>query len=314
MDNAREFRGEMVRRACEQYRISTTFRAVKKPQYGAHIERYLGSFAKDIQTLPGAAKKPSKRGEYDSEAEAVLTLAELEEYITVFITQVYHQRFHSEIGCSPIDRWNRAILGDENTAGSGQFARPKDEERLYIDFMPIEERTIQNYGVTIDNVYYYSDVLRPYIKESRNGSRLFTFRRDPRDISSVQFWDPDLQQYSQIPYRNVTHPPISVWEFNKIRKDLEEQGRANIDEDMIFDAYERLRQHVEKAKATTKQVRRAKEREKTLNRERQLKPRKPLPEQPAARFDKIQPLVSDTKPEEPMVHFDYIEPLEIEEL
>ena len=317
MDNAREFRGEMVRRACEQYGITTVFRAIKKPEYGGHIERYLGTFANAIHELPGAATKPSKRGEYDSEAEAVYTLRELEEVITIYVTSIYHQSFHSGISSSPLDKWNRAILGDEKQPGCGLFPRPVDEERLYIDFMPIEERTIQNYGVAIDNVRYYSDVLRPYIKQARKGSRTFTFRRDPRDISSIYFWDPDLNQYARIPYRNITHPAISIWEFNAVRKSLEEQGRANIDEDAIFDAYGRLREHQERAKAETKHVRRLHERKKTLERERAQKPPPPRREieQPpiVPRFEVLKPLPADGSARHTAA-YDSIVPLEIEEM
>jgi len=317
-DNAREFRGEMVRRACEQYGITTVFRAIKKPEYGGHIERYLGTFSKAIHELPGAALKPAKRGEYDSEAEAALTLRELEEYITVYITSIYHLSFHSGISSSPLERWNRAILGDETHPPCGHFVRPVDEERLYIDFMPIEERTIQNYGVAIDNVRYYSDVLRPYIKQERKGSKLFTFRRDPRDISVIYFWDPDMEQYSAIPYRNIKHPPISVWELNAIRRSLEEQGRANIDEDAIFEAYERLRQHQEKAKAETKHVRRVRERQKTLERERAQKPQRPRSEAehglPVVRFEEVKPLPADDGAESSATAFANIEPLEMEEM
>lgn len=315
-DNAREFRGEMLRRACDQYGITSVFRAIKKPEYGGHIERYLGTFASAIHELPGMATKPSKRGEYDSEAEAVFTLRELEELITVYVTSIYHQKFHTGINCSPLDKWNRAILGDEKQPGCGLFSRPVDEERLYIDFMPIEERTVQNYGVSIDNVRYYSDVLRPYIKETRKGSRLFTFRRDPRDISTIYFWDPDLQQYSAIPYRNITHPHISIWELNAIRKSLEEQGRANIDEDAIFDAYERLRTHQEQAKAETKHVRRIQERKRALDRERAQKP--PRGKQPSApatpRFEYVEPLPSDQTQDSQPNRYDFIAPLEAEEM
>jgi putative transposase len=314
-DNAREFRGEMVRRACEQYGITAMFRPVKTPEYGGHIERYLGTFAKRIHELPGAAVKPSKRGEYDSEAEAAMTLRELEEYITVYITSIYHQEFHSGIGSSPISRWNRAILGDDKHPGTGLFPRPTDPDRLYIDFMPIEERTIQNYGVAIDGVRYYSDVLRPYIRESRDGSRQFTFRRDPRDISRIHFWDPDLQQHFEIPYRNLTHPAISVWELRAIRRNLEEQGRQNIDEDAIFEAYERLRTHQERSRAETKAVRRVKERQKALARERS-NTKKATPALPAAtpRFEKMNPLPAEQPSPETSSQFTTITPLEIEEM
>jgi putative transposase len=316
-DNAREFRGEMVRRACEQYGITTVFRAVKVPETGGHIERYLGTFARAIHELPGAAMNPSKRGEYDSEGKAVFTLREIEEYITILITSVYHQSYHSGISMSPLERWRTAILGDANHPGAGLFPRPTNEERLHIDFMPIEERTIQNYGVAIDNVRYYDDVLRPYIRQSRGGSRLFTFRRDPRDISVIYFWDPDLAQYSPIPYRNITHPPISIWELNAIRKHLEEQGRANIDEDAIFDAYERLREHQERAQVETKTVRRRHERKKALERDRAQKPqirRNQVVRLLTPRFEVVEPLPVDGIQDVQSVRYETIIPLEAEEM
>ncbi|MHB8592690.1 MAG: Mu transposase C-terminal domain-containing protein, partial [Vulcanimicrobiaceae bacterium] len=54
----------------------------------------------------------------------------------------------------------------------------------------------------------------------------------------------------------------SLWELRAIRRDLVQQGRANIDEDAIFEAYERLRSHQEQAAKSTKKVRRSKERRK----------------------------------------------------
>jgi putative transposase len=86
------------------------------------------------------------------------------------------------------------------------------------------------------------------------------FRRDPRDISTVWFWDPDLQQYSAIPYRNTVHPPISIWELRELRRKLHETGRAHIDEAAIFEAYRRLREREARAVSETKRTRRARAR------------------------------------------------------
>ncbi|MDZ7922283.1 DDE-type integrase/transposase/recombinase [Rhodoferax sp.] len=43
MDNAREFRGDMLKSACRVYDIDIHLRPVKKPRYGAHIERLMGT-------------------------------------------------------------------------------------------------------------------------------------------------------------------------------------------------------------------------------------------------------------------------------
>ena len=88
----------------------------------------------------------------------------------------------------------------------------------------------------------------------------FVFRRDPRDISTVSFWDPELQRYSMIPYRNTTHPPISIWELRELRGKLHEAGRTHIDEAAIFEAYRRLREREARAVSETQRTRRARAR------------------------------------------------------
>ncbi|MDA1060554.1 MAG: Mu transposase C-terminal domain-containing protein, partial [bacterium] len=93
-------------------------------------------------------------------------------------------------------------------------------EKLNLDLMPYMERTIQEYGVLIDNIYYYADILRLWIHardpNKPKQKRKFIFVRDPRDISVVYFLDPDLQKYYPVPYRNISHPPMSIWELNAV--------------------------------------------------------------------------------------------------
>jgi putative transposase len=42
-------------------------------------------------------------------------------------------------------------------------ARCPDAYRLKLDFLPYEERSVQRYGLALDGVHYYSDVLRRWI-------------------------------------------------------------------------------------------------------------------------------------------------------
>ncbi len=258
LDNAKEFRGEMLRRACEEYDIEINFRPVATPHFGGHIERMLGTLATALHELPGTTfSNPKQRGDYDAEGAAALTLPELETYIAEYITGVYHRRVHSGIKVSPLKRWTDALIGTPDTPAMGIAARPSDEERIRLDFMPCIERTVQTYGVRIDEINYYSDVLRPYIEYAGRGRKQsYVFRRDPADISHVYFWDPEVKQYCSIPYRDVRHPAISVWELREVRRRLTDEGRAEVDEGAIFAAFERLRQHREVAVRETKRVRR----------------------------------------------------------
>jgi putative transposase len=260
-DNAGEFRGQMLKRACAEYGINLEWRPVAQPSYGAHIERLLGTVLKEIHSLPGATfSEPKEKGAYDSEKEAAMTLTELEEWLAVFITQVYHQRVHSELRTSPIKRYEEGILGTKDRPGIGLPYRVLDEDRLRLDFMPYLERTIQPRGVVVDEIHYFSDVLRRFINaadpDDPRHKRKFIFKRDPRDISVLYFYDPDVKRYYPIPYRDTSRPALSIWELREVTKRLKEEGRRDIDENLIFVAYARMRAAEEQAVRETKRARR----------------------------------------------------------
>lgn len=264
-DNAKEFHGNMLNRACEEHGIELNFRPVATPHYGGHIERLLGTVLEEIHSLPGTTfSNPRERGEYDSEAKAAMTLFEFEKWLANFIVGVYHQRIHSSLKTSPIKKYEEGVIGTEDCPGIGIPPRIADEDRLRLDFMPYVERTIQGYGVVIDEIHYYSDVLRRFINagdpDDSRRKRHFVFKRDPRDISQIYFYDPELKQYSRIPYRDTSHPPISIWELREVRRQLEKEGRENIDEGLIFVTYEKMREQEERAVRETKRMRRANQR------------------------------------------------------
>lgn len=267
-DNAKEFHGEMLRRACEQYGIEPQFRPVRQPNYGGHIERLLGTFSRDIHSLPGTTfSRPEKRKGYDSERKAAFTLSEFEKWFATMIVEVYHERVHSAIGMPPRKKYEQGIFGTEQKPGVGVPPRCSDERRLRLDFMPFEKRTVRPVGIVLDGIQYYKDVLRPWINaidpDDASRKRLFTIRRDPRDISAIYFFDPELEQYFDIPYRDTSHPPISIWELREVRRRLKESGKEHVDEAAIFDAYARMRQMEEEAAAKSKAARRNEQRRRT---------------------------------------------------
>ncbi len=260
-DNAKEFRGRMLRKACENYGIDLHWRPVAQPHYGGHIERLLGTFNHDIHTLPGTTfSNPTQRGRYDAERQAAMTLSEFERWLTVYIVDVYHQRQHRELGTSPLKRYETGIFGSDERPGRGLPDRFVDEARLRLDLMPYEERTVQPYGIVVEEIFYYDDCLRGWVNatdpDDPKRKRKFIVRRDPRDISVVYFYDPELKQYFTIPYRNTAHPPISVWELREARRRLKEEGQKAIHEELIFDAYNRLRALETEAINETKKARR----------------------------------------------------------
>lgn len=261
VDNAKEFRGLMLQQSCEDYGIDLQLRPVKTPHYGGHIERLMGTVGNEIRKLPGATfSSPKQREGYDSSKESALTLREFEQHLVDFIVNKYHRRIHTEIGLPPMRKWDVGILGDGHQVGIGLPELPSDPYKLRLDFMPVIKRTVQPYGLLLDHIYYYSEVLNPWInapdESVKSTKRKFIVRRDPRDISRVYFFDPVAGQYFVIPYRNSGHPPMSVWELREVLSKLKEEGRQHVDEEAIFETLRRLNARIDEAKAKTKTARR----------------------------------------------------------
>lgn len=265
LDNAREFHGNTLKRACEEYGIDLRFRKVKYPQYGGHIERMLGTLLAEMHEAPGTTfSNPGEKGDFDSANDAALTLEQFELWLANLIVGAYHHRKHSGIELPPIVKYRQGIMGTDGQPGTGVLQVAAGEEQLQIDFLPLDYRTIQAAGIVWDKIFYYSDALRRWIGAKEPGTlktgRKFLVRRDPRDISYIHFYDPDLQRYFKIPYRNLAHPSISLWELRTINKFLADQGKDAEDEDSIFRAFGEMLRIEKDAKRETRKVRIANER------------------------------------------------------
>lgn len=261
VDNAKEFRGSMLRRACQNYGINLEFRPIAQPHWGGHVERLLGTFSKEIHDLPGTTfSSPEARENYNSEKNASLTINEFEKWLMTYIINIYHKRIHSGIGMSPLQKYNEGIMGTSTQNGCGLPPRLMNERRLRLDFMPYVERTVQEYGVIIEHITYYDDVLRKYIHAKETSSKnsvkkKFMFRRDPRDISIIYFYDPELNDYYEIPYRDTSKPAISIWEYKEVIRNLNDNN-VTVDEEAIFNAYRRMEEIEMKSIRDTKRLKR----------------------------------------------------------
>lgn len=282
VDNGPDFRAETLQASCRMHNINLEFRPVKVPRYGAHIERLLGTFMKEVHDLPGTTFSSVKeKGEYDAEKHAAMTISEFERWFVTLLCKVYHQRVHTTLGVSPLKKWNDGIFGDGETPGVGIPSYPADRHSLLLDFLPSYYRTIQPFGVTLDGLKYYAEALRQWIgttdKETKN-KRRFLFRRDPRDITNIWFYDPDLKQYFQVPYSDQALPSMSYWEHRKVREDLIKKGRDSSNSYEILQALSEMRSDVEKAQERTKKARR--EAQRRREHEKKVNPAEPLPMKP----------------------------------
>lgn len=265
MDNAREFRGHVLQRAFAQYGIKLQLRPVRTPHYGGHIERYMGTLGNETRNLPGATfSSPAERKGQNPERDAAMTLAEYERYIVDWIVNVYHKRVHSSLRTTPYAKWSEGIVGSPGKPGIGLQPVPADPERLRIDFLPFFERGVQRYGISIQGVTYWDDVLKLRIgekdPETPKLKRRFVVRRDPRDISRVWFLDPGTGLHHRIATRDLTRPAVSLWEWRATQQHLRDTGASMMDEDAVFEAIERLRALAEASVLKSKSARQQRQR------------------------------------------------------
>jgi putative transposase len=253
VDNAAEFKGEALRRGCEQHGIRLRYRPPGQPHFGEIVERLIGTMMQIVHELPGTTfSSTADRGDYDSGATAALTLRELQRWLALAVA-CYHGEVHEALGRTPAAVWA------ERAAEDGMPATVASETAFLVDFLPVTRRTLSRSGFVIDHVRYYCDALKPWIARREQLGR-FVLRRDPRDISRVWALDPDGGAYLEVPYRTLSRPPISTWEQKAAAGRLRELGRSDVNETSLFAMVEQMRQITDAAAATTRRARRDRER------------------------------------------------------
>lgn len=250
VDNGPEFHAGALAFGCAEYGIDLQYRPPGAPRFGGHVERLIGTTMGDVHLLPGTTQSnPRERGRYASEAQAALTLEEMERWLALGV-DVYHNRRHAGLGVPPLHRWRALRSGVQEDVRA-----PEDPEDVLVAFLPMTRRRVTREGVQLFHIFYWSDALRPLagLPETR------PVRYDPRDLSRIWLRAPDGETLA-LPYRRRHRPPLSLWEHARILAELRAEGKRAVDEDLIFDRRERMRAIVQAATATTKAARRARAR------------------------------------------------------
>lgn len=261
VDNALELSGSMILRTSQEYGIDIQNRPLGKPDFGGHVERFMRTLAEEVHALPGTTfSNVAKKGDYDSAAHACMTLRELETWLAQFIGGVYHNRPHQGLEEeTPRQRYESWFREKGESLGISCALLPADERRFRIDFLPSEGRTIQRYGVEMHHgTFYFDDVLRPFFGEKDSDEpskgRRFRFAYDPRDLSVVYFWNPQVMDYIPIPRKDGSTRPQSLWELR-----MKSQGKPPADP-QSREAARRSRRAMkgiqEEAQASTQKARR----------------------------------------------------------
>jgi len=253
-DNGADFTAAALRRGCDEHGVQLILRPIARPHYGGHIERLIGTLMGRVHLLPGTTgSNLQDKGDYPSEASARLTMAELEQWLTLEICEQYHRRVHKGLRCSPMAAWDAAVRGEH----AQPRALPEQPDQFLISFLPFEQRKLRRDGLHLFNIRYWDNVL-PSIMHL--GAPVVV-RYDPRNLSRVFVMGPD-QRYFPVPYADLSLPPITLWEHRAALTKLREQGDSAPSQMAIFAAVTAQRALIEQATSKTKAVRRQTQRQK----------------------------------------------------
>jgi putative transposase len=265
-DNAKEFRGEALRFGCGVHGIDLELRPVKKPRYGAHIERMVGNVNAMLRKKPGTTfSNPQQRGTYDSRKKSAYTLREIEVEVADWVVNHYHVSKHSALKLPPRNAWDGVIMGSATVPAAGLPIQIADPEKLKLDFLPFVKRVVTPSGVRNGKEDYYHEAINRWVNapdpDHPTEKRKFVIKYHPRYPQNVWFLDPELKRYQKLdryPLQaggNADAEQITVEELMAIDSRDHGLGKEMEDKDAKKGYRKRSEERQEKAVTATKRAR-----------------------------------------------------------
>lgn len=199
MDNGADFRSNDIELFGARYKVHLHYRAVKKPQHGAYVERCLGTLNNRLHGISGTTfSNWIEKKDYPSEKKAIYTINELEARVLMEIL-LYHEDYHQKIRTAPIQKWETAFLNPPKERALTHNLSQIDLNFFHLDILPSQMRTVQKRGVQMFGLGYADPRIQKWIGAKDTSciscKKKFLIRYDPRDIRSVFFYDPDEKGY-----------------------------------------------------------------------------------------------------------------------
>ncbi|MET4683579.1 Mu transposase C-terminal domain-containing protein [Brevundimonas faecalis] len=248
-DNGMDFKSLAIRRGLDTYDVAHYFRPVRQPRYGALIERFIGTMMGELHLVPGTTfSNVERRGDYDSDRRAVMTLDAFETWVLLQISR-YHRSPHRGIdGFTPQSRWDEAV----DNGFKPRAVPPSYAEDVLLAFLPSAKRQVSRTGIHFKVLRYWAPWLGPLI---RKGAGSVELRFDPRDMSYIWVLSPTGWERVHL-YRR--RPPFTLREHELARAELRAKAAATFNEDDIHSLREQAQELIEaEAKATRRARRRS---------------------------------------------------------
>ena len=209
VDHGKIYLSEHTRSVCERLGISIQPAIPDKPTDKPALERFFRTLRQSLlEQLPGY-KGPDvwSRGK-DVESDAFYYVGELEQLIREWVGRVYHHTAHDGL-VDPLEprlRLSPAEMFARGVAAAGRIRLPARQDLIY-DFLEVEWRTIQHYGVEIDGRRYDGPGLNDYrgVRSPYGGAHpgKWPLMVDRDDVRAVRFRDPATRTWHELEWEHA---------------------------------------------------------------------------------------------------------------
>lgn len=191
MDRGRAFKSTTFISACERLQINLTLAAPRTPTDKPHIESFFrGLRTGFVQHLAGYVGPNIVQRGKDPAAQAVWTMAEVQNLMDMWVVGVYQNRPQDGLRIAAMPK--RKLTPNEMYAALASVAPQATvtfERDDYIALMPVAYRTIQPYGINFDGLHYTAPELAEYRGMSSGlpapASGKWEIRFDPHRMNQI---------------------------------------------------------------------------------------------------------------------------------
>ncbi|MFQ6329621.1 Mu transposase C-terminal domain-containing protein [Nocardia sp. CWNU-33] len=218
VDHGKIYVSEHLTSVCQRMGISIQPARLRTGRDKGPVERFFRTIREDLlQILPGYKGPDLHSRGVNPESEAFFYLDELEAIIREWVATVYHHRPHSSLVDPQVPdlRMSPAAMFEHGLARAGYIEVPRDPDLGY-EFLKVEWRSIQHYGVEFGKRRYNGAGLDPY----RNQTSPYTGKAPgrwpihyhPDDITRAYFRDPETRKWHVLMWE---HAPTSDMPFSE---------------------------------------------------------------------------------------------------
>jgi putative transposase len=213
VDNGREFHSKDFLLACAQLGVEIQYSPRAKPWFKGKVERIFRTIGTDLLTgtRGKAVSKLLQEKEYDPQKDAVVGMNRLTEAFCKWVVDVYSHEYHAGIECTPAEMWERGL---EEFSG---IRIPSSLAEFLIVMSSSQTRTIQHYGIELNNIRYKSEdlsALRQKLHKRKNPSVCVKY--DPSDLGYIRVQDPEDGSYIVVPAEDLEYASGTNYWQNKV--------------------------------------------------------------------------------------------------